>query len=69
MSTIVNKNLEDAKTQAWEDQDFVKSDYCRECNGDGRQQFGDEIIQCESCEELHKAEVRADRMHDEAKGN
>lgn len=68
MKTNVDKNLEDAKTQAWEGHDFIKSDYCLECNGDGRQVFNDEVIQCESCEELHKAEVRADRMHDEAKG-
>jgi len=46
--------------------DFIKSDYCRECDGDGT---SEENEQCESCEELHQQELRADRMHDEMKGN
>lgn len=57
--------------------DFIKSDFCHECDGAGYVTyktllFDDVQIekeQCESCEELHKQEIRADRMHDEMKGN
>lgn len=52
--------------------DFIKSDYCTECGGEGfiwlyhENPLADsEKEQCESCEELHQAEVRADRMQDE----
>lgn len=52
--------------------DFIKSDFCTECDGVGyvTHQFEGIIFeQCESCEELHRQELRADRMMDEAKGN
>lgn len=62
--------------------DFIKSDYCTECDGTGKVFIGfdigfdpkrmekfdiDKFEQCESCEELHEKEVRADRMFDELK--
>jgi hypothetical protein len=47
--------------------DFIKSDYCPECDGDGVSV--DDGEQCLSCEDLHRAEIRADIMMDEAKGN
>lgn len=43
------------------DEDFLKSDYCTDCNGDGK---ADDGTQCQSCEELHEQELRADRMMD-----
>lgn len=57
--------------------DFIKSDHCQECGGIGYythfvQLFDDvqsEKEQCESCEELHEWELRADRLEDEAKGD
>lgn len=64
--------------------DFMKSDYCTECDGEGKVFIGfkvgfdpkrmgqfdiDEFEQCQSCEELHRTEVRADRMMDEMKGS
>jgi excinuclease UvrABC ATPase subunit len=54
--------------------DFVRSEYCCECGGTGAIQhdlddYQTEYIQCESCEDLHLAEVRADRMQDEWAGN
>ena len=48
---------------------FIKSDYCQECDGSGSVTFDSEVEQCEECERLHKLELRADRMHDMAKGN
>lgn len=57
---------------------FIKSDYCNECGGEGYYQVKthetEEYVeyekeQCPECEHLHEMEVRADRMHDEAKGN
>jgi hypothetical protein len=48
-------------------EDFITSDYCTECNGDGISL--DDGEQCFSCEELHTQELRADRLMDEAKGN
>lgn len=62
-----------------EEQDFLKSDYCGECGGEGFIKFATspkdssfteyEIEQCEECERLHRAESYADLMHDMAKGN
>lgn len=54
--------------------DFIKSDYCTECDGEGfvwlRHEQGDnDKDQCFECERLHTLEVRADRLHDEAKGH
>lgn len=57
--------------------DFLTSDYCQECGGIGyythfTQLFDDvqsEREQCESCEELHRQELLADRLEDEMKGN
>lgn len=54
------------------DEDFIKSDHCRDCGGEGFFYLPNglqEKEQCYTCEELHAAEVRADRMMDEAKGN
>lgn len=42
--------------------DFIKSDYCQECDGDGMSP--DDNEQCMECERLHKLEVRADRLQD-----
>ena len=42
---------------------FIVSDYCGDCNGDGISV--DDGGQCETCEELHQQELRADRMQDE----
>jgi hypothetical protein len=50
-----------------EEKDFVTSDYCTECDGDGVDKV--DGGQCFSCEELHAQELRADRLMDEAKGN
>lgn len=47
--------------------DFIKSDYCRECGGEGfirTTQHVDEGEQCEECERLHALELRADRLQD-----
>lgn len=62
-----------------EDFDFIKSDHCTECEGKGFEtvrgyasnkiDYIDYNEQCEECERLHKLELRADRMIDEAKGN
>lgn len=48
--------------------EFIKSDYCTECGGTGfiwvkptRQE------QCESCEDLHEQEIRADILMDSIK--
>jgi hypothetical protein len=54
---------------------FIVSDYCGDCDGEGyftraTQLFDDvqyENFQCETCEELHQQEIRADRLHDEMK--
>lgn len=66
-----------------DEKDFLKSDYCQECEGEGRIFVGlksvfnpktmdfydvDVFEQCESCEELHAKELRADRLMDEWKG-
>lgn len=47
--------------------DYVKSDYCTECDGDGVSH--DDGRQCLSCETLSRVEARADRLLDEMKGN
>jgi hypothetical protein len=58
--------------------DYIKSEFCLECGGEGFVKFIShqteeyaeyETGQCAECEELHKQEIRADRMHDLAKGN
>lgn len=46
---------------------FIKSDYCQECDGDGMSP--DDNGQCLECERLHDLEVRADIRHDIDKGN
>lgn len=48
--------------------EFIKSEFCTECGGTG-ESVDEPGEQCFSCEDLHKAEIRADRMHDEMKGN
>jgi hypothetical protein len=58
-----------------EDCDFIKSDYCTECCGDGYFEYAYKdtglpfFEQCEFCEDLHLAEVRADIRHDMMKGD
>ena len=47
--------------------DFITSDYCTECDGDGISK--DDGEQCLECERLHRAELKADRLIDEMKGN
>lgn len=48
-----------------EELQFIKSDFCHECDGCcGYISDHDGIRQCEECERLHKEEVRADMMHD-----
>lgn len=42
--------------------DFIKSDYCQECDGDGMSPEDNE--QCQECERLHRLELRADRLQD-----
>lgn len=55
--------------------DFISSDFCTDCGGIGyfhlpsHPESIPEKEQCFSCEELHEQELRADRLHDEAKGN
>lgn len=54
--------------------DFIKSDFCTECDGEGFIWLHDPYTaskkeQCFECERLHRLEVRADRLHDEMKGN
>jgi hypothetical protein len=58
-------------TTDFDESDFIKSDYCRECDGGGfvwlhhENPLADsEKEQCQSCEDLHRAEVRADNMMD-----
>lgn len=63
--------------------DFIKSDYCQECDGTGsnvvafRMGFNPITLkvsdiekreQCEECERLHGEEIRADILHDQMKG-
>jgi ssDNA-binding Zn-finger/Zn-ribbon topoisomerase 1 len=57
---------------------FIAYDNCPDCDGEGFIKFishqteehvEHETDQCAECEELHKQEFRADRMHDLAKGN
>lgn len=54
--------------------DFIKSDYCPECEGCGyiylhhENPLADsEKEQCEVCEELHRQEILSDRLQDEFK--
>jgi hypothetical protein len=54
--------------------DFLKSDYCPICEGEGfvwlhhENPLADsEKEQCETCKDLHQQELRADRMHDQMK--
>lgn len=49
--------------------DFLKSDYCQECSGEGYVEYNDEPEQCEECERLHRLELRADKMQDIMKGH
>lgn len=56
--------------------DFIKSDYCQECGGDGytwshhENPAGDsEKKQCELCKELHQSELRFEILIDSMKGN
>jgi hypothetical protein len=58
--------------------DYIKSEFCTECDGEGFIKFIShqteehveyETDQCAECEELHKQEVYVDRMCDIAKGN
>lgn len=42
--------------------DFIKSDYCQECDGDGMSP--DDNEQCPECERLHRLELRADQLQD-----
>lgn len=54
--------------------DWIKSDYCTTCDGEGyvwvHDHFSDsEKEQCAKCEHLHRMEVRADIQHDIEKGN
>lgn len=42
--------------------DFIKSDYCEECDGDGVSI--DDGEQCFECERLHQLELRADRIQE-----
>ena len=56
--------------------DWIKSDYCHECGGEGfiwlhheNPLADNDKEQCEECERLHQLELRADRLEDEAKGN
>lgn len=69
--TLPDANLEKAKSDAWDDEDFLSSDYCTECGGVGyvwlrheNPLADNEKEQCESCEDLHIAECRADNMMD-----
>jgi methionyl-tRNA synthetase len=60
--------------------DYLSSAYCTECGGIGYRiektwtcpstgAKHEDLEQCEACEDLHRMEVRADRMMDELKGN
>lgn len=59
-----------------DESDFLRSDYCDECGGSGytwliheNPMADNEKEQCPQCESIHNQEVRADRLHDEMKGN
>ena len=52
-----------------DESDFLRSDYCDECGGNGYLIEEGKEEQCLNCEEIHNQEVRADRLHDEMKGN
>ena len=52
-----------ANTKEIIENDFVSSDYCTECGGIGHI-WGE---QCAECEDLHEAELRADRRMDSFK--
>jgi RecJ-like exonuclease len=57
--------------------DWIKSDHCQECDGEGHYTHWTQVFddyesdkeQCPECERLHALELRADRMMDEAKGD
>lgn len=54
--------------------DFIRSDYCLQCDGIGfvvisKEDECQELEQCEECEELHRKEVKADLLHDILKGH
>lgn len=54
--------------------DFIKSDFCTECEGEGfvwlRHEQGDnDKEQCAECEELARLEYKADLAHEIAKGH
>lgn len=61
--------------------DFIKSEYCTECGGEGfitysyitplfdDTQLETDHEQCPECEHLHRQEVLADRLEDEMRGN
>jgi hypothetical protein len=58
--------------------DFLKSDYCTECDGLGYyEEYSQQTAylvtsmkyQCPSCEELHQKEARADILEDELKND
>lgn len=58
--------------------DWIKSDHCQECGGEGFYSFvshdtGEyreyEKDQCPECERLHDLEVKADILHDQMKGD
>lgn len=49
--------------------DWLKSDYCTECDGNGYVIEEENEEQCAECEHLHRMEVRADIQHDIDKGN
>lgn len=65
----ITSGFNDAYRNASDDEDFVRSDYCTECEGVGFVFEEDKKEQCAECEHLHEQELRADRMMDEAKGN
>ena len=59
-----------------EEANFLRSDYCDECGGNGylykvheNPLADNEREQCPTCESLHDQELKADRLHDELKGN
>lgn len=62
-------NLFGIKEEPKNNDDWIRSEHCGLCGGVGFTSDSSEKEQCEECERLHDLELKADRQHDELKGN
>lgn len=81
MNEIFSKSAKFERTEKTKEE-FISSVYCTACDGSGETVIDhrawisggnvyeeDVMGQCLNCEELHQQELKADRLHDEMKGN